>query len=49
MFTIAANFISGCMLGIEIISEDELFEDGIGTHIVIDVFIVRFLISYFKE
>lgn len=43
--SIAFEFISGCMVGLEIISGKEIGEDG-GTYVVVDLFIVRFVINF---
>jgi hypothetical protein len=42
--TISLNFISGFMLGFEIVDGKELDEEG--TFLVIDLFIVRFLVEW---
>jgi len=50
MFMFEFSFISGFMLGFEIVTADDL-EEGSGTsdYLVLDLFIVRLLFTYIKE
>ena len=50
MFGINFEFISGMMLGVEFVSEKEVFEGGTNDlYIVLDLLIVRVLITYMRE
>lgn len=50
MFYFDFSFISGFMLGFEIVSSNDLVEATTSSdYLVIDLFIVRFLITYTKE
>jgi hypothetical protein len=50
MFYFDFSFISGFMLGFELVSSKDLVEgEGLSEYLVIDLFIVRFLITYTKE
>ena len=50
MFYFDFSFITGFMLGFEIVSSSDLVEgEGLSDYLVLDLFIVRFLITYTKE
>jgi hypothetical protein len=50
MFTFDFSFISGFMLGFEIVSSGDLVEaEHFADYLVIDLFIVRLLFTYTKE
>jgi hypothetical protein len=43
------SFINGLMLGFEVVFADDLEEgDGTSDYLVIDLFLVRFLLTYIK-
>lgn len=50
MFSFEFSFISGFMLGFEIVSTKDLLESDIDAdYLVVDLFIVRLLFTYIKE
>ena len=50
MFTFEFSFISGFMLGFELVSTKDLLEADVSAeYLVVDLFIVRLLFSYIKE
>jgi len=50
MFMFEFSFISGFMLGFEVVFADDLEEStGTSDYLVVDLFIVRFLFTYIKE
>ena len=44
--TLAINLISGCMLGFELVSGNELEDGDDVTYVVVDVLIFRFLFTF---
>lgn len=49
MFMFEFSFINGLMLGFEVVFADDLEEgDGTSDYLVIDLFLVRFLLTYIK-
>jgi len=50
MFMFEFSFVNGLMLGFEVVFADDLIEsDGTSDYLVVDLFIVRFLLTYIKE
>ena len=49
MFSIAVQFITGCMVGIEFFSGADVNDSNLNVGIVVDLFIIRFEFGFHKQ